>query len=134
MVVNSNVTTTVTAFNDVRITNFGRFIRRFKIDEIPQIVNIIKGDMSFVGPRPDVPGYADLLQGDDKIILSVRPGITGPAQLAYRYEEQILGAQINPLRFNDEVIWPDKVRINKEYVRNRTFVKDFCYMLKTVVH
>ncbi len=133
MMLSSSITTTVTTFNDIRITNFGHFIRRFKIDEIPQIINIIKGDMSFVGPRPDVPGYADLLQGKDRVILSVRPGITGPAQLAYKDEENLLGTQKYPIQYNDEVIWPDKVRINKEYVENYTFSKDIYYMLQTIL-
>ena len=126
-------TSSITTSNDDRVTNFGKFTRRFKIDELPQIINIIKGDMSFVGPRPDVPGYADLLQGRDRLVLSVLPGITGPAQIAYKDEERLLGAQKYPLQYNDEVIWPDKVRINKEYIENYTFSKDVYYMLKTLV-
>ena len=80
---------TVTTANDSRITKSGKFFRKYKIDELPQLINVLKGDMSFVGPRPDVPGYADKLSGDDKVILSLKPGITGPATLKYKNEEEI---------------------------------------------
>lgn len=121
--------TTATTHN---ITPFGKFLRQTKLDELPQIFNILFNQMSFVGPRPDVPGYADKLQGDDRLILTIKPGITGPAQLAYKDEETILSKQENPLRYNDEVIWPDKVRINKDYIRNWSFLKDITYILKTL--
>jgi lipopolysaccharide/colanic/teichoic acid biosynthesis glycosyltransferase len=88
--------------------------------------------MSLVGPRPDVPGYADKLIGDDRIILSVRPGITGPATLKYRNEEFILAMQENPERYNDEVIFPDKIKLNKEYVENYSFRKDIEYIWQTI--
>ena len=133
MVFKKEVNTTITTASDVRITLFGQFLRKYKIDELPQIFNVIKGEMSFVGPRPDVPGYADVLQGKDRLILAVRPGITGPAQLVYKNEELLLENQRNPIQYNDEVIWPDKVRINKEYVENYTFSKDIYYILKTIV-
>lgn len=123
----------VTAANDPRITRSGAFLRRTKIDELPQLWNVLVGDMSFVGPRPDVPGYADQLQDDDRIILSVRPGITGPATLKYRNEEVLLGRQPDPQRYNREVIWPDKVRINREYVAQRSFLGDLKYLVKTVI-
>ncbi|MFA5620089.1 MAG: sugar transferase [Weeksellaceae bacterium] len=114
------------------ITRIGSLIRRTKLDETPQIFNILLGQMSFVGPRPDVPGYADLLEGEDRIILTVKPGITGPAQLAFRNEEDLLENQDNPLKFNDEVLWPEKVIINKNYVRDLNFKKDLYYLWKTI--
>lgn len=125
---------TVTAANDPRITRSGAWLRRSKIDELPQLWNVLVGDMSFVGPRPDVPGYADALEGEDRIILSVRPGITGPATVKYRDEEEILSRQPDAQRYNREVIWPDKVRINKDYIRNRSFMSDLQYLFKTVFH
>ena len=115
------------------LSSIGPFLRKYSLDELPQLASILSGDMSFVGPRPDMPGYADLLQGKDRLVLSVLPGITGPAQIAYKDEEKLLGAQKHPLQYNDEVIWPDKVRINKEYIENYTFSKDVYYMLKTLV-
>lgn len=114
------------------ITSFGKFLRQTKLDELPQIFNILLGQMSFVGPRPDVPGYADLLQGEDRIILNVKPGITGPAQLAFRNEEDILMAQENPIQYNDEVIWPQKVEINKKYIQNWSFLKDLNFIVQTI--
>ncbi len=123
---------TVTTAKDRRITKSGRLFRRYKIDELPQLFNILKGDMSFVGPRPDVPGYADRLEGEDRIILSVKPGITGPASLKYKNEEEILAKVENPKEYNDNVIWPDKVRINKEYIKNWSLKKDFWYLIKTI--
>ena len=122
----------VTTANDERITKSGRFFRKYKIDELPQLINVLKGDMSFVGPRPDVPGYADKLEGEDRIILSVRPGITGPATLKYRNEEKILASVDDPKKYNDDVIWPDKVKINKEYIKNWSFKKDLEYIIKTI--
>jgi len=124
--------TTVTTRTDRRITRLGRFWRRTKIDELPQLINVFKGDMSFVGPRPDVPGYADKLDGKDLIILTVRPGITGPATLKYRDEEILLASQDDPERYNNEVIWPDKVRLNREYVENWRFWGDLQYIWNTI--
>jgi lipopolysaccharide/colanic/teichoic acid biosynthesis glycosyltransferase len=115
---NKDLTTTVTTSYDARITKLGVFFRKTKIDELPQLVNVLLGQMSFVGPRPDVPGFADLLQGDDKLILSIRPGITGPATLQYRTEEEQLAKQVDPEKYNREVIFPDKVRINLNYIQN----------------
>jgi lipopolysaccharide/colanic/teichoic acid biosynthesis glycosyltransferase len=123
---------TVTTANDSRITKSGVFFRKTKIDELPQLFNVLFGQMSFVGPRPDVPGFADRLEGDDRIILSVRPGITGPASLKYRNEEEILAKQQDPERYNKEVIWSDKVRINKAYIREWSLQKDIGYLIKTV--
>lgn len=126
------VDTTITSSNDVRITKSGKFFRDTKIDELPQLINVLIGDMSFVGPRPDVPGYADKLEGDDRIVLSIRPGITGPASLKYKNEEEILSSQNDPKWYNDKVIWPDKVRINKEYIKNWALKTDIEYIIKTV--
>jgi lipopolysaccharide/colanic/teichoic acid biosynthesis glycosyltransferase len=127
------IDTTITSANDVRITKSGKFFRDTKIDELPQLWNVLIGDMSFVGPRPDVQGYADKLEGDDRIVLTIRPGITGPASLKYKNEEEILSKQLNPKEYNDTVIWPDKVRINKEYIKNWSFKKDIKYIIKTVI-
>jgi len=125
--------TTVTTGHDPRITSLGRFFRHTKIDELPQLFNVLIGQMSFVGPRPDVPGFADQLQGDDRIILNVRPGMTGPATLKYRNEEKLLSRYENPEQYNKEVIFPDKLRINREYVENYKFYKDIKYILQTII-
>ena len=126
------VDTTITSSNDIRITKSGKFFRDTKIDELPQLINVLIGDMSFVGPRPDVPGYADKLEGEDRIVLSIRPGITGPASLKYKNEEEILASQTDPKWYNDKIIWPDKVRINKEYIKNWSLKKDIEYIIKTL--
>ena len=126
------VDTTITSANDVRITKSGKFFRDTKIDELPQLFNVLIGDMSFVGPRPDVKGYADKLEGEDKIILSIKPGITGPASIKYKNEEELLSKQENPIKYNNEVIWPDKVKINKEYIKNWSLKKDIFYIIQTI--
>ena len=123
----------ITAENDPRITKFGHFIRKTKLDELTQLINIVKGEMSFVGPRPDVLGYADKLTGSDRIILSVKPGITGPATIFYRNEEHLLAMQKEKKKYNDEVIWPNKVKINREYLENWTFLNDIKIVIKTLV-
>ena len=131
----SAITTTITQASDPRITRCGAFFRKTKLDELPQLWNVLIGDMSFVGPRPDVPGYADQLDESIKsVLLSVRPGITGPASLAYRNEEEILAAQSDPRRYNDDVIFPDKVRINLCYINNWRFVSDIKYIVQTIFH
>ncbi|MDA8723871.1 sugar transferase [Alphaproteobacteria bacterium] len=127
-------TTTVTRRGDPRITPLGAFFRRSKIDELPQLWNVLLGDMSFVGPRPDVPGFADRLKGEARGILSLRPGITGPATLKYRSEEEILSQQPDPESYNLNVIWPDKVTINQEYICNWSLRRDIRYILETVFH
>ena len=127
------ITTTITRVDDLRITPIGRFLRRAKLDELPQLINIIMGEMSFVGPRPDVEGFADRLEGSDRIILSVRPAITGPATLRYRDEEKLLQTVHDPERYNREVIFPDKVRINREYIENYTLFGDIRYIFKTLL-
>jgi lipopolysaccharide/colanic/teichoic acid biosynthesis glycosyltransferase len=109
------------------------FLRKTKLDELPQLFNIIKGDMSFVGPRPDIPGYADLLIGEDRNILLVKPGITGPASIHFKNEEEILKVQSNPKKYNDEVIWQKKVSINLIYVKSYSFKKDLFFLLKTII-
>ena len=116
------ISTTVTSVDDGRITNLGKLFRKFKIDELPQLINIFLGHMSFVGPRPDVPGFADCLREDDQTILSVRPGITGPASIKYKDEELLLSKQSNPEEYNMKVIWPDKVKINKQYIEEYSFL------------
>jgi len=128
----AGIDSTITSSNDVRITKSGKFFRNTKIDELPQLWNVFIGDMSFVGPRPDVPGYADKLSGDDGIILSIRPGITGPASLKYKNEEEILSQQEDSKWYNDNIIWPDKIKINKEYIKNWSLKKDIEYIIKTV--
>ena len=121
----------MTRAGDLRITRSGRVMRKLKIDELPQLVNVLLGQMSLVGPRPDVPGYADVLTGDDRLMLSVRPGITGPATLAYRHEEELLASVPDPETYNREVLWPDKVRLNCAYVLDWSFAKDLGYLLAT---
>ncbi len=126
------IDTTVTSSNDVRITKSGAFFRKTKIDELPQLFNVLFGTMSFVGPRPDVPGFADMLEGEDRVILEVLPGITGPASLKYKDEEEILSLQKDAQKYNREVIWVDKVKINRQYVQNWSLKKDIEYIIKTV--
>lgn len=125
--------TTVTTRNDSRITPFGARLRRWKLDELPQLWSVLRGDMSLVGPRPDVEGYADRLRGEDRVILKLRPGITGPASLKYKNEEFILSCQEDPKKYNDLVIWPDKVHINKCYYLKYRFADDLIYIWKTIV-
>lgn len=123
---------TVTTAADARVTPLGRFLRRWKLDELPQLWNVLAGRMSFVGPRPDVPGYADRLQGDDRRILELRPGITGPATLLFRDEERLLALAKNPQAFNDAVVYPEKVRLNREYLETGNFWRDLGYVFATV--
>ncbi len=127
-----SINSTVTSSVDPRVTRLGRFFRRTKIDELPQLFNIFVGHMSLVGPRPDVPGFADHLDGEDRIILSIRPGITGPATLRFRDEETILANVDDPEIYNREVIFPKKVKLNKAYIKNYGFGKDINYILQTI--
>ena len=142
---------TVSVAGESRITPLGAVLRRYKIDELPELWDVLRGKMSFVGPRPDVPGYADLLQGDDRKVLLMLPGITGPASLKYRDEEQLLakvaqrlqdgekitaddGTQIDSVQqYNDIVIFPDKVRLNCLYLDNYSFLTDIKIILCTVL-
>lgn len=125
--------TTVTVRGDVRITHLGAGLRRTKIDELPQLINVLRGEMSMVGPRPDVPGFADLLEGEDRIILSVRPGLTSPAALAYRDEEELLCGVDDPEAYNRQVIWPDKVRVNRDYLDRYRLGTDFQIIIATAL-
>ena len=123
----------VSVAGESRITPLGARLRRYKLDELPELWNVLKGDMSFVGPRPDVPGYADQLQGESRRVLLLRPGITGPASLKYRDEEELLAMVENPQEYNDQVIYPDKVRINLYYLDHYSFVKDMQMIVCTVL-
>lgn len=123
----------VSVAGESRITPLGAKLRRYKLDELPELWNVLIGEMSFVGPRPDVPGYADQLTGEDREVLALRPGITGPASLKYRDEEELLALQADPQRYNDEVIFPDKVRINLYYLHHYSFLKDIEMIVCTVL-
>lgn len=128
----SGVPSSITALNESRITKTGHFLRRFKLDELPQIFNILKGDMSFVGPRPDVKGYVDNLQGSDRKLLNIKPGITGYASIYFSNEEQLLRTVADPKDFNDNVVFPLKVRLNLEYHSNATVLSDVELILITI--
>ena len=137
----------VSVAGDNRITPFGATLRHYKLDELPGLWDVLIGNMSFVGPRPDVPGYADKLEGDDRDVLKLRPGITGPATLKYRLEDEMISAyvaerqaagdtrdaQVIVVEYNDTVIYPDKVRLNKYYYENYSFVKDIEMIFATVL-
>lgn len=116
-----------------RITPLGAILRKYKLDELPELWNVLIGDMSLVGPRPDVPGYADQLKGKDRDMLKLKPGITGPASLKYVNEEELLAQQEDPIRYNDEVIFPDKVKINLDYLKNQSLFLDIKIILCTVL-
>lgn len=145
MTVNHNGST-VSVAGDSRITPFGAILRHYKLDELPGLWDVLIGNMSFVGPRPDVPGYADKLQGDDRDVLKLRPGITGPATLKYRLEDEMISEYVakkqaegdtRPMQeiateYNDTVIYPDKVRLNCYYYRNYSFFKDIEMIFATV--
>lgn len=117
---------------DGRISAVGRFFRKSKIDEFPQFWNVLKGDMSIVGPRPDVPGFYDCLEGDDRRLLELRPGLTSEAALKYFDEEQLLSAQPDPERYNTEILFPDKLKINLEYYRKRSLFVDLRIIFKSI--
>lgn len=123
----------VSVVGESRITPLGAKLRKYKLDELPELWNVLKGDMSFVGPRPDVPGYADKLEGHDRNILKLKPGITGPASLKYRNEEELLAKIENPQKYNDEVIYPDKIKINLYYLEHYSFLKDIQMIICTVL-
>ncbi len=146
MTVNHNGST-VSVAGDSRITPFGATLRHYKLDELPGLWDVLFGNMSFVGPRPDVPGYADKLQGDDRDVLKLRPGITGPATLKYRLEDEMISVYVakcqaegdkRPMQeiateYNDNVIYPDKVRLNCYYYRHYSFMKDIQMIFCTVL-
>lgn len=119
--------------NTKNITKTGAFLRKTKLDELPQLFNILLGDMSFVGPRPDEVGYYDQLKGDDRKVLALKPGLTSEASLKYIDEEQLLAQQKNPLQYNDEVIFPDKIQLNLQYLENHSIVMDMMIIWKTIV-
>lgn len=125
--------TTVTMADDVRITSIGRFLRKTKLDELPQFFNVLIGKMSVVGPRPDMPGYADELVGKERTLLKLRPGITGAASVYFRDEESLLMCQEDPERFNDEVLWPCKVKINLDYFNHYSFFEDLKLIMDTAL-
>lgn len=137
---------TVSVAGDSRITPLGAKLRHWKLDELPGLWDVLIGNMSFVGPRPDVPGYADKLQGDDRDVLKLRPGITGPATLKYRLEDEMISEYVSKkqaagdtrsmqeiaVEYNDTVIYPDKVRLNCYYYRHYSFIKDIQMIVCTV--
>ena len=129
----TDAVTGVAAAETARITPLGEKLRKYKLDELPELWDVLIGKMSFVGPRPDIPGYADQLQGEDREILKLRPGITGPASLKYRNEEDILASVDNPQQYNDEIIYPDKVRLNRYYLHHYSFIKDIQMIFCTVL-
>lgn len=116
-----------------RITPLGSVLRKYKLDELPELWNVLKGEMSLVGPRPDVPGYADKLQGEDRKILMLKPGITSPSSLKYSNEEEILASQFDPVKYNNEVIYPDKVKMNLKYYQQQNFWLDLKIIVYTVL-
>ncbi len=144
---NRQAWSTVSVAGDSRITPLGATLRHYKLDELPGLWDVLVGKMSFVGPRPDVPGYADKLEGDDRDVLKLRPGITGPATLKYRLEDEMIADYVSQkqkegdkrdpqeiaVEYNDKVIYPDKVRINCYYFRHYSFIKDIQMILCTVL-
>lgn len=114
------------------ISKYGKFLRKFKLDELPQLWNILIGDMSFVGPRPEIVGFADTLKGNNALILTVKPGLTCPASIMFKNEEYILEKKDAPEHYYKNVIWPKKIELNLEYVKNLSFKNDFFCLLKTV--
>lgn len=143
---NGQTWSTVSVAGDSRITPLGATLRHYKLDELPGLWDVLVGKMSFVGPRPDVPGYADKLEGDDRDVLKLRPGITGPATLKYRLEDEMIADYVSQkqkegdkrdpqeiaVEYNDKVIYPDKVRINCYYFRHYSFIKDIQMIICTV--
>ena len=132
MYVMQDTCSTISLKGDVRVTKIGGFLRKYKLDELPELINVLLGHMSLVGPRPDVLGYADQLVKADRDILKIRPGITGPASLKYLDEEEILAKQEDPKAYNDEVIYPDKVKINLDYYNNQSIWLDFKIIFATI--
>lgn len=124
--------TTVTVRDDARITRSGRWMRRWKLDELPQLWSVVAGRMSLVGPRPDVSGYADRLAGGDRVVLDLLPGVTGPATLVFRDEEALLADVDDPITYNDRVIWPAKVAINRAYANHATLADDLPLLIMTL--
>ena len=134
MINTSHSVSSITALNESRITSIGRILRKFKLDELPQLFNVLLGQMSFVGPRPDVTGYADKLKGKDRDILLLRPGITGAATIYFKNEEELLNSVDDPKIFNDNIIYPLKTKINLEYYHNATIKSDLDLIIQTVIN
>ena len=132
MHINQESHSTISIKGDNRVTRVGIILRKYKLDELPELWNVIIGEMSLVGPRPDVPGYADKLEGLEREILNLRPGITGMASLKYINEEEILSTKDNPKKYNDEVIFPEKVKINREYYNNQSLWLDIKIIFATI--
>ncbi|PSU92807.1 sugar transferase [Photobacterium kishitanii] len=130
----SHSVSSITALNESRITSVGRILRKYKLDELPQLFNVLLGQMSFVGPRPDVSGYADKLNGKDRDILLLRPGITGAATIYFKNEEELLNSVDDPKIFNDNIIYPLKTKINLEYSHNATIKSDLDLIIQTVLN
>ena len=118
---------------EILISKIGKLLRKYKLDELPQLFNVLKGEMSIVGPRPDLPGYYDLLEGESRKILELKPGLTSPASLKYSQEEQLLEKQEEPFVYNDRIVFPDKVKMNLFYYYRRSFCGDISIILKTIV-
>jgi lipopolysaccharide/colanic/teichoic acid biosynthesis glycosyltransferase len=118
--------------NSNEISTLGRFLRKYKLDELPQFINVLLGNMSVVGPRPDVEGYYNRLQGENSIVLNLKPGITSEASIKYRNEETLLENHPNPIQYNDEVLFPDKVKMNLEYYYNQSILVDIKIIIKTI--
>lgn len=131
MVRDAEAAGSVTVSRDPRVTGVGKVLRQWKLDELPQLWNVLRGEMSLVGPRADVPEVVNQLSGSDLVILELRPGITGPATIAYRNEEELLAAQVDPEKFNTEVVFPDKVRINRAYVEELSLGTDMRCLVET---
>lgn len=112
-------------------SDFGKWMRKTKLDELPQLFNILKGDMSLVGPRPDITGYYDLLQGENRLILGLKPGLTSEAGIKYRNEEEILNKQADPLKYNDEILFQEKIKMNLNYYHNLSLKNDLVILFKT---
>ena len=132
MYLNQKNTSSITIKGDLRVTKIGVFLRKYKLDELPELINVVVGHMSMVGPRPDVSGYADKLVGEDSKIVRLRPGITGPASLKYANEEEILSSKDNPKLYNDNILYPDKVKINLDYYYNNNIWLDIKIIFLTI--
>ncbi|NJB83247.1 sugar transferase [Wenyingzhuangia aestuarii] len=117
-----------TMYKSTKLKGYAAFLRKSKLDELPQLLNILKGEMSIVGPRPDIVGFADKLKGEERLILELKPGLTGPASLHFYNEEQILSKQKDKEKFNKEIIWREKIRINMNYIKRYTLANDFKYL------
>lgn len=130
---NNHQGNSISIAGESRITGIGAFLRKYKLDELPELWNVLVGDMSIVGPRPDVPGFSDKLTGENRKILLMKPGITGPASLKYANEEKILSSVPDPIKYNEEIIFPDKVRINLDYLNNYSFALDLKIFIRTLI-